>query len=326
MSYLKTDISVDDKRFADFLDITISEFQNSPWMPNSDEIRVKYLGIFNPEYVKHDEDGYPIFTLAQKEFLDALFKSYLYGYILGLINMGIYIAFDRFSIGKIQQCLHNKDLISYLDAQVDYVYKKHPEYQKCSAKVFKKSGIFNHFMSEFRDKSKKAAVKKVGAELLDKSVEYKLIPFLLAKFFDFTNIGKIVGPMNPVTKKRVVSNLLKSGNIKELKYLFSKPLKIIASRFGLSLCLGSVFEQAIVYRDTVMLVGLEYGPTGFSFVNLRIVSVKDGDKLVQTQIRNPPKNLFKPSKESFKKIMRQIANKPRRSVKEELEKFGSKQN
>ena len=326
MSYLKTDTSVDDKLFTDFLDITGKEFQNSPWVPKSDDVRVKNFGIFNPEKVKHDENGYPVFTPVQIEFFECWLTGYLYGHLLGLLNTGLMIAFDRFSIGKIQQSLHNKELIEYLDKQVEEVYQKHPNYRRCTREEFNKSSLFNYFMSEFRDKKAKDIAKQVGKEFIDKAIEYNLIPFILDKTFTKLDIGRVYGPINPYTKQRIVGNMVNKGTIKSLKYLFSRPLKILASRHGLSMMLGSVYEQAIMYNGTIVFIGLEWSPTGFRFVNMRVLSVKENGKLVQTPIKNPPPNLFKPSKESWATIIKRVARIPKKQIQKEMDKVGRGQN
>lgn len=326
MSYLKTDTSIDDKQISEFFDIAISEFQNSPNMPKPDEIKTKNFGLFNPEKVKHDENGYPIFTPAQDEILDFIFKGYVYGYVLGLINMGVSIALDRFSIGKIQENLHNKELISYLDKQVETVYTKHPNYRKCTREQFRKSSMFNYFMSEFRDKKKKDVAKKLFKEFADKAIEYNLIPFFLDKVFSKYKIGMIKPPINPRTgKPGKPGKVIKIGTLKTLKYLFSKPFKIIANRAGFSFGLGSVYEQAIMYRGTILFIGLDFGPAGFQFVNLRVLSVKEDGKLVQTQIRDVPKRLMTPSKDSFTNIMKKIFRKSKKDIEKEMREIGKGQ-
>ena len=326
MSYLKTGTSTDDKQIEEFFDIAISEFQKSPNMPKSDDVKAKNFGIFNPEKIKHDENGYPVFTAAQSEILDFIFKGYLYGYVLGLVNMGVAIALDRFSIGKIQENLHNKELIEYLDKQVEDVYAKHPNYRKCTREQFRKSSMFNYFMSEFRDKRKKDLAKKLFKEFADKAIEYNLMPYLLDKFFSKYGIGVIKPPINPMTGRAgAPGRVIKKGTIKTLKYLFTKPFKILCNRAGYSFGLGSVYEQAIMYRGTILFIGLDFGPAGFQFVNLRVLSIKENGKLVQTQIKDVPMHLMTPSKDSFRDIMRKIFRKSKKDIEKEMREIGKGQ-
>ena len=321
MSYLKVDHE-DDQLFADFLEIALEEVKKKDFEKRA---KVKGFNIFNPNFVKHDETGYPLFTPLQVEAIEFVWNLALYRSLLFLVNKGVDIAFSRFAIGRIQENLHNKDLTDYLDKQMELVYSKHPEYQKCSSERFKKSGAYDYFASEFRDKSKKEIANKLAKEFVNKTIDYMIIPRLLAGFFSKTGIGNLKGPYNNVSNVQTQINPLANfKNIRSLKSMFIKPLKILASKFGITLALGSVYEQPIVYKGTVMIIGLDHSPTGFRFVNLRILSIKEGNKLVQTQIKNPPANLFKPSKEDTKTIMHKISTKSTEEIQKEIAVYGNK--
>jgi hypothetical protein len=236
-----------------------------------------------------------------------------YTSILLLANLGIKIALDRFSIGKIRENLNNKKLIEYLDKHIQEVYDAHPNYQKCSETRFKKAGIFDYFLSEFRDKKKKDLAKQLGKEFIDLAIDFAAVPFLFSKLFGKLGIGVLKSPMGPIS-------ILTADQLRMVKYLISKPLKILASKFGVTLALGSIYEQAIEYKGTILMIGLDYSPTGFRFVNMRVLSVKEGDKLVQTSIKNPPAELFLPSKETYREIIKRIFTKSSKQIKEEIKR------
>jgi len=327
MSYLKTDTSMDDKLFVEFLDFAIKEAQKRATKGSSDDIKVKNFTIFNPEYVKHDENGFPLFTPLQWQAINFLAEVFIFRSILTLVNKGLDISFSRFAIGKIQENLHNKDLTDFLDKQVDLVYAQHPNYQKCSAERFEKSNMFEFFFSEFRDKKKKDIANKLSRKFIDKAIEYTIMPKLYGYIFSKTGIGNIKGPFNPAANIQMQQNVLaKMKNIRSLKNLFVKPLKILASKYGITLALGSVYEQPIMYRGTAMVIGIDHSPNGFRFVNLRIFSIKEGNKLVQTQIKNPPANLFQPDKRTNLEIMRSIYNKSTKEIQKEIAAYGTNKN
>jgi hypothetical protein len=181
-------------------------------------------------------------------------------------------------------------------------------------------------MSEFRDKRKKDLAKKLFKEFADKAIEYNLMPYLLDKFFSRYGIGVIKPPINPMTGRAgAPGRVIKKGTIKTLKYLFTKPFKILCNRAGYSFGLGSVYEQAIMYRGTILFIGLDFGPAGFQFVNLRVLSIKENGKLVQTQIKDVPMHLMTPSKDSFRDIMRKIFRKSKKDIEKEMREIGKGQ-
>jgi hypothetical protein len=325
MSYLKTDTSMDDKLFAEIFEIALNEGQKRAMEASSELDNIKSFNIFNPEKVKHDENGFPVFTPRQWEIINFISEVFLFRAILALANKGLDIAFSRFAIGKIQENLNNKDLTDFLDKQMDSVYSKHPNYMKCSKERFEKSNMFDYFLSEFRDKKKKDIANKLIREFIDKTIDFTIMPKIYSNIFAKTGIGNITGPISKKTQAHVQQNVLaKFKNIRALKNLFSKPLKILASKYGITLALGSVYEQPIMYKGTVMIIGIDHSPNGFRFVNLRIVSVKEGNKLVQTQIKNPPANLFSPDKRTMIEIVRKICQKSTKQIQKEIAAYGNK--
>ena len=193
---------------------------------------------------------------------------------LGKLFIGRFITLfvnhklSEFAVKRMEKSRENKKLFEFIEKEIDKVYKKHPDYKKCSLKEFEKTSMFDYFCSEWRDKTPKEFAKNVGWKVVD------------------STITVAVSDLIPIPGSTVLAI----------------PVKMILVYAGCKIGIASITNIAVEVNGCTLAVGINYRPVGFTLSHLILYSFK-GDKLIGSQLNDPPEDLYKITQEDADKIL-----------------------
>ena len=198
------------------------------------------------------------------------------------------MTLSRLTVNTIRKNRKNKRLFENINKQIADVYAKHKDYRPCSADEFMQTSIYNYFMSEFRDKSKKEV-----AQLL----AYKSLDNMFAIVLD--DIVPIPGSAT-----------------------LAIPVKMLLTYCGVrGWGLGSLYNMAMEIDGNTLSIGIDFRPSGFLLTNIVLYTFNNENKLIATYLKNPPEHLYQITNKDAEEIMDQYGKDQnldilRKSIKE----------
>ena len=196
---------------------------------------------------------------------------------------------SEFAIRTIRKNQRNKKLFNFINNEIEKVYKNHPDYKPCSAEQFKKTSIYDYFMSDWRDKTAKEKAKILGYASIDNAITV------------------IVKKSIPLPGSAVLAI----------------PVKMLLTYCGFNLGIGSVYNIALEINGETIAFGIDYRPIGFILSNLILYTFKD-NKLIATRLKNPPESLYKITVDDAKKIIEKYgADDNFDKLKKDIQKINS---
>lgn len=219
----------------------------------------------NPENVPEDE-------AARIEKIRQAIKNM--SLVIGKIVIGMIIErfvdnkVNNFALKVIKNSESNKGLTDFIDNEIERIRTKHPEYKRCTMEQFKNTSIFNYVISEWRDKDTREIAIQARKHIFDSA------------------IAAILGEGIPIPGSTV------------LMY----PIKAALQYMGLDIG-SSITELIVNYRTHCLSMGIHLRPIGYVLNNIILYSFKENGKLVASNLKDPPEDLYKINHNEAKKIL-----------------------
>lgn len=208
-------------------------------------------------------------------------------FIGGIIERFVDNKVNTFALKVIKSNTGNAGLANYVDIEIDKTYKRHPEYTTCTIEQFKRTSIFNYVMSEWRDKDTRQIAIQVRKHIVDSA------------------LTAAIGVGVPIPGSTI------------LVY----PVKATLQYWGLDLG-TSLTELIVSYKSHCLSMGIYLRPIGFAINNIILYSFKEKDKLVATNFKDPPEDVYKITPEEAKRILKKY--KDTELVKRDIDLIYSK--
>lgn len=205
-----------------------------------------------------------------------------------LVSLFTDMTLSRLTVNTIQKNKKNKRLFENINGQIKKIYDTHKDYRPCSAEEFMNSSIYNYFMSEFRDKSKKEIAQLLAYKSLD-----NMFSIVLA------DIVPIPGSAT-----------------------LAIPVKMLLTYCGVrGWGLGSLYNMAMEIDGNTLSIGIDFRPSGFLLTNIILYTFNKENKLIATYLKNPPEHLYQITSQDAEEIMDQYGKDQnlsilRKSIKE----------
>lgn len=178
---------------------------------------------------------------------------------------------SKFAMNKLTKNFHNKQLVGFLEDEIDKVFKKHPDYLRCNGKQFTDTPIFNYMFAEWRDKTIDENAKLLGVKALD------------------SLITAIVTNAVPLPGSSVLAI----------------PLKMVLTYCGFRLGqIGSLSNIVVDLNGNAISMGLIITPTGFRITDTRLYCFKPNGDLIAIPLQDPPDRAYKLTVKDAKGILK----------------------
>lgn len=176
---------------------------------------------------------------------------------------------NNFAIKVIAKKKENENLIKFLNKEITEVYNKHPEYKTCTLEQFKKTSIYEYIVSEWRDKN----INEIALQARKHAFNSAIMAFLAEAI--------------PIPGSTI------------LMYPIKAALHYLGFNIG-----TSITELIISFNSHCLSMGINLRPIGYILNNITLYSFKDKNKLVATNLKDPPEDLYKITNEDAKRILK----------------------
>ena len=95
---------------------------------------------------------------------------------------------DAFALKVIKNNENNKQLINFIDREINTIIKKHPDYKRCTLEQFKKTTMFNYMLADWRDKDLRQIALEARKHVFDEVKEANTL--LLEEIRDLLKKGR----------------------------------------------------------------------------------------------------------------------------------------
>lgn len=213
--------------------------------------------------------------------------------ILGKIVIGLIIhlfvrhKIKNFTLQFIKESEKNKQLVRFIEKEIEKVYAKHPEYEICTLEQFKKTSMFNYIASEWRDKD----TRQVSLHIRKHAVE--------------------------IATEVILTEAIPIPGSTALIYPTIAMLYYMGLDFG-----TSIMEVIVNFNSYCLSIGINLRPIGFVLNNLVLYSFKDKTKLVGTDLTDPPEDLYKVTVAEAKEFVKKYENEEK--LKQDIDLIYSK--
>lgn len=233
----------------------------------------KILKFTNKNFISLDKKNMTQDEAARIEKLRQAIKSV--SIVIAKIIIGSII--ERFVDNKVNNLAlkvvmnseSNKGLADFIEKEISKVYIKHPNYKICTLEQFKRTSIFEYVISEWRDKDSREIALQARKHIFDAALKAALAEGIPVP-------GSVV-----------------------LMY----PIKAALHYWGFDIG-TSITELVVSYKSHCLSIGIHLRPIGYVLNNIVLYSFKDKNKLVATNLKDPPEDLYKITNEEAKKILK----------------------
>lgn len=175
------------------------------------------------------------------------------------------ICFKKYAKTHLNENFRNGALAKWFNAQLEKIYREHPNYTNLRITEYRKTGRFNKNMAEWRDKTAKQIIRKIPKKTFD------IVLHSLCKRIPLPGA-----------------------------FLYSIPAKLILAYMGVSIASGSLHYFLLEFHGSTVIIGLTITRLGFELCDPHVFvkRVNDG-KIVKIDLPKVPPELYKITKQDI---------------------------
>ena len=190
--------------------------------------------------------------------------------VVYLFKTFVNIQLDKFTASKMEKTLENKRVYEFLEKSIQSVYDKHPEYRAMSLNQFKKTGLWEKFKAEFRDKTN----REIAINVADSSFN-----FLIFK----------------------LCTRLPMPFLASFLYIFI--IRVILTYIGCKMGAGSIWDLVVQFNGNIIKLGLVFNSTGFELIKPVLYVTRENSEMVSVKLPEIPRYYYRIKLDEANKIL-----------------------
>ena len=192
-----------------------------------------------------------------------------------IVTKFIDIELSRIATAMIVRKPSNEKMYQFISKSIDEIYKKDPKLHAIPLDKFKKTGLINYNMSNFRERSLDDVlmqVKSVGVQ---------------------TAIQTLVKLLFPIP----------------FSWMVAFPIEMMLTYIGIDIGYGSLYNMLVELEGNSIVLGVSYVREGFKLSNLVLYCEGDKEKVYRKKLPDPPRSSYKLTVHDAKKILQEYTDK-----------------